>query len=216
MSDFAKKWETKINTREEESTTDDDEGTECRDDSSDDDYAECDLDEVVVPAMPAPTGLRRASEGNKRRNKRGPVMIGNGVEHRFEVDPSECESAWIKPRTDHKHPEVLFHFDMRPNKSFSNPGGYRHSDDIRNLDKKVEAEKAHISALALHECVLLDNNDMIFVKAPPEGAQRRIVRAIQPSQYEAAIAKSQDLARRWIVDSGCPLDLIGSDQLTVI
>ena len=33
-------------------------------------------------------------------------------------------------------------------------------------------------------------------------------------KYEAASAQIDSTMRRWLVDSGCPIDLIASDELT--
>ena len=78
---------------------------------------------------------------------------------------SEKTDAWIKPITSHIP-------------------GFKWSDEIRNLNKSIEIEKAHIRAIALHECIELENEGGEWLTSPPVGARRRMVRAMEPSQAE--------------------------------
>ena len=156
------------------------------------------IDELLIPAVPAKySGILRSS----RRKKRSKIVeIGSTEIHHIEYDADM--SGWIRPINSHKTEE----------------DGYQHSDYIKSLKGaeaiRKETEKAHIRAVSLQECLMIDDDDGPWLSKAPQGARRKIVRAIQPDLHEAAIGHYESVARKWIVDSGCPLDLIASDELS--
>ena len=156
-----------------------------------------------IPAVPAPTKVANLLKSNsKKKKKRGNKVVLLGAVHKITFEITS-DATWIKPNTSHK----------------TEKDGYHHSNYIKSINtpegRKKDAEKAHIRAIALQECVMIDNDDVSWMGNAPQGARRRMVRAMQPDIHTAAIADMENIARKWIVDSGCPLDLISTDELSV-
>ena len=156
------------------------------------------LDDLLIPAMPVkPQGIL-ITKRSKRRHK----IVEFGSAEITLIEYGESESGWVKPNNKHRTKE----------------DGYEHSAYIQSLKGKDairrETEKAHIRAMSLQECLMVDDDDGPWLGKAPQGARRKMVRAIQPDIHEAAIGHYEKIARKWIVDSGCPLDLIASDELS--
>jgi len=122
------------------------------------------------------------------------VSFGGTVYHEIEADPN----AWKKPITTHARP---------------GPDGYQHSDRVRGLCIRREEQKCRLRAECLHTEVLLDLDEMLIINEPVVGRRRGALKTLLPEQV-TAISSLENVARRWLVDSGCPLDLIASDDLT--
>ena len=90
---------------------------------------------------------------------------------------------------------------------------YRHP---KQLNADVELQRAHIRAAALAESVRIDNaNDggdpMFTIEAEPVVSWRRkYVKSMMP-RTSASAKPLEGHFRKWLVDTGCPIDLIASD-----
>ena len=80
---------------------------------------------------------------------------------------------------------------------------YRHDDHYRGLNSKREALRAVMKAKALRKEVLLDSDDVENDHADNAGD----VSISAVASYDASL-------RRWVVDTGCPIDLVASDDLS--
>ena len=233
IEDMASKWEKRCidrNQFEDLSTDAGDSGLASFDEEEQSDFSDVgdspkgDDVGTIIPAVPGPHygsirklksilctpkgGIRTSL---KKFSKRRTVTIGSGSITEYGI-PIE-ESTWVKPKIGHRLPKVEMLVDTMEVREV--PGGsYEHTENIKLLTPKREEEKAHIRAIALQESLAIDDIDESWLAAAPSGFRRRMVRAITPDPHVSAIAKSMKAARKWIVDSGCPLDLIGSDELT--
>ena len=82
--------------------------------------------------------------GRGRKAKRVSVSFGSSETVKVE-SLAEGDIAWVKPRTSHN-----IH--------------YKWTDEIRGLNIRAEEEKAHIRAIALHECVDIEGEDGEWMK----------------------------------------------------
>ena len=91
--------------------------------------------------------------------------------------------------------------------------GYSHPDAIKFPSRKRiarEVQSALIRAAAVHAQVLLDNDDDIDTN-PGDVRGHRVVRKPKYTQKVAAPVGYSGV--RWLVDTGCPMDLVGLGDL---
>jgi hypothetical protein len=90
---------------------------------------------------------------------------------------------------------------------------YRHTERIRNLDPVVELKRAHLRAVLWHESVVLDSPETIDESESSEVFNQRVLRVMTPELKVAASASRANGSKRWLVDTGCPLDLIAEYEI---
>ena len=91
--------------------------------------------------------------------------------------------------------------------------GYSHPNAIKFPSRKRiarEVQSALIRAAAVHAQVLLDNDEDIDTN-PGDVRGHRVVRKPKYTQKVAAPVGYDGV--RWLVDTGCPMDLVGLDDL---
>ena len=160
-------------------------------------------DDAALTSIPACAGIIKLvgiekDKDAKKAKEMKVVRFGNE-----EVQPYSSAYAdpnrflWMKPsrvrRKDYQHPE--------------------------KLDSDNELQQAQLRALTLEESVKIDNERddgriSPFLEADaPIGWRRKIIKNVIP-RSSAAAKVINGRFRRWLVDTGCPIDLVASDDLT--
>ena len=90
--------------------------------------------------------------------------------------------------------------------------GYQLSGDLHDATPhtiEVEEEKSIIRAVSLREQILLDANGR-----KPNPRDAKLPRVVQTHRYERiAAAPGRQPSVRWLVDTGCPFDLVGLQEV---
>jgi hypothetical protein len=93
---------------------------------------------------------------------------------------------------------------------------YNHSDRIKHLDKRRELRRAIVKARMLRKEIELGLDILPELDEPELGYRRGILKNVTGDLVglDTASASYHGAVRQFLVDSGCPLDLLSSDDLT--
>ena len=163
--------------------------------------------ELIITCAAGPV----ASDKKGRRN----VSVSfNDFADVTEFDPNEC-STFNRP---------LAQFDLSSIDGMTKTTApvkkkypeYQHSARIKSLSPKRELRRAIVKARLLCKQVLLRDDALPELDEPELGYRRGILKSAidDPNIVETASARYQGAVRKFLVDSGCPLDLLASDDLT--